>query len=150
MSKYMLSEETKKITVGDDTVTLHRIISTSNFADVNIGDKGGWVESERNLSQDGISWIYDDSSVFSEAVVSGNATVQIDSIVSDNAIIKEEAAVSMGSKVSGSVVVTGNSLITGYAIVSGGLSIKNSIIMGPREVGGIDGSIVGVTMRRVF
>ena len=150
MSKYMLSEETKKITLGDDTVTLRRIISTSNFADVNIGDKGGWVESECNLSQDGISWIYDDSSVFSESVVSGDASVQLSSTVSGSAVIKENSVVSMGSKVSDSVVITGNSLITDYAIVSGTILIKDSVIMGPKEVSGMGSSLENITMHRVF
>lgn len=149
MSKYMLSEETKKIIVDGDKKTLHRIISTNNFVDVTIGDKGGWVESERNLSQEGDAWIYDDSAVFSAAAVSGDAVVMLDSIVSGHAIITDRTIISRGSKVSGSVSISGDSLITDYAVITGSLDIKDSLLMGPRKMGG-SGYIKDVTMRTVL
>lgn len=149
MGKYMLSEDTKKIIVGDDKITLHRIIATSNFADVTIGDKGGWVASERNLSQAGLSWIYDDSTVFSDAVVSGDAVVQLDSVISGQASITDRTIISRNSKVSGSVAISGDSYLTDDAVVTGSLVIKNSLIMGPREISG-SGYIKDITMRLVL
>lgn len=146
MKKYMLSEETKKIVSGDKRTTLHRIIATSKFADVNIGDKGGWVESERNLSQDGLSWIYDESAVFADAVVQGDAMVLLNAMISDHAIIKDSAIISFGSKVSGSVVISGDSHLTDYAIVTGNLVIEDSHIMGNRVIDGT-GNIKGVSMQ---
>ena len=149
MSKYMLSEDTKKIIVDGDNLTLHRVIATRNFSDVTIGDRGGWVESERNLSQEGDAWIYDDSAVFSDAVVSGDAVVMLDSIVSGQASIAERAIISMGSNVSGSVSISGDSLITDYAIITGSLDIKDSLLIGTRKMSG-SGYIKDVTMRTVL
>ena len=146
MKKYMLSEEMKKVVTGDKKITLHRIIATRKFANVNIGDKGGWVESERNLSHDGLSWIYDDSAVFSDAVVSENAVVQLNSTVSGQANIAGNTIVSLGSNVSGSVVISGDSYLTDYAIVTGNLVIDDSVITGSKEIGGA-GNIKGVVMR---
>lgn len=45
--KYRLTNETIK--VGE--VILHRIECVEAFADVKVGDKGGWIEKESNLSQ---------------------------------------------------------------------------------------------------
>lgn len=63
--KYKLTEETKEF-LGHK---LHRIVCVTAFASVSVGDIGGWVESEKNLSQYGDAWVYGD------AKVSGNAEV---------------------------------------------------------------------------
>ena len=42
--KYELTDETVKI----NSVILHRIMALTDFGEVNAGDLGGWVESERN------------------------------------------------------------------------------------------------------
>ena len=57
--KYKLTSETKEWC----GITLHRIEYLKDFADVEKGKKGGWVEKEENLSQEG------------NARVSGNAWV---------------------------------------------------------------------------
>lgn len=49
MKKYKLTDETT-IALG---VTLYRIVALIDFADVKKGDKGGFVKSEENLSQNG-------------------------------------------------------------------------------------------------
>ena len=67
--KYKLTEETLKVY----DKTLYRIEAVKEFADVKKGDKGGWVESENNLSQDGNCWIYDNAKVLGEAKVCCNA-----------------------------------------------------------------------------
>lgn len=51
--KYKLTDETKVV----DNITLHRIECVTAFGDVKAGDKGGWIESEDNLSQDGDAWV---------------------------------------------------------------------------------------------
>ena len=61
--KYVLTEET--ITI--DGVVLHRIKSISNFSNVKIGDLGGFIESEKNLSVSDSAW------VSGSAQVSGSA-----------------------------------------------------------------------------
>ena len=69
--KYELTEETIIV----DGHTLHRIRALKDFADVEAGDLGGFIESERNLSHEGNCWIYDDAKVYSEARVYDNAKV---------------------------------------------------------------------------
>lgn len=51
--KYKLTEETMCF----DGVTLHRIQALKDFGNVDAGELGGWVESEKNLSQSGDCWI---------------------------------------------------------------------------------------------
>ena len=63
--KYKLTEETIEF-LGR---TLHRIealrdFTTSDGAIVHKGEKGGWVESENNLSHDGNAWVYGDAQVY--------------------------------------------------------------------------------------
>lgn len=69
--KYKLLDET---TIHNGRI-LHRIQSLSDFNDVKIGDKGGWIENESNLSQYDNAWVYDDARVYGNAEVSGNAKV---------------------------------------------------------------------------
>lgn len=45
--KYKLTEETM---TTDSGVELHRIECVTAFSDVKVGDKGGWIEKEENLS----------------------------------------------------------------------------------------------------
>lgn len=54
MKKYELTDETLKIGM----TTLHRIKALVAFADVEIGDTGGWVEKESNLDHDGNARVY--------------------------------------------------------------------------------------------
>ena len=64
MKKYELTEE--KITLNENQ-TLYRIKALKDFGDVKAGDLGGFVESEKNLSQDGNCWISDDVKVYEDA-----------------------------------------------------------------------------------
>lgn len=49
MEKYEITSETKVIA----GVVLHRIKALKSFGNIKIGDLGGWIESEINLSQCG-------------------------------------------------------------------------------------------------
>lgn len=74
--KYRLTEETIEF-LGR---TLHRIealrdFTTSDGAIVRAEEKGGWIESENNLSHDGNAWVCGDARVFGNARVCGNARV---------------------------------------------------------------------------
>ena len=71
MKKYRLTEETTK--VGNRT--LYRIQALRDFGNVTKGDIGGYIESEKNLSQDGNAWVSGDARVYGNACVYGNARV---------------------------------------------------------------------------
>ena len=96
----------------DDTITffgvqLFRIKALISFKGVKKGDVGGYVESEKNLSQHGNAWVSGDAKVYGDAKVSGNAEV------SGNAWVSGDA------KVSGNAEVSGNAWVYGDAKVSG-------------------------------
>ena len=84
MKKYRLTEETTK--VGNRT--LYRIQALRDFGNVKEGDIGGYIESEKNLSQDGNAWVSGDARVYGDACVYGNARVSGDARVYGNADIK--------------------------------------------------------------
>ena len=79
--------------------TLYRIEALKDFSDVKKGDKGGFVESEDNLSQDGDCWVYDTAKVYGNAMVYGNASIYGDARVYGNAVIHGRAVIGGDAKV---------------------------------------------------
>lgn len=79
---------------------------------VKVGDIGGWIEGEWNLSQQGTCWIASDVTVYEQAVV------------------QEDAYANEGSRILGASVVTGNAHVEGSRIlnslVSGSAKVLNS------------------------
>lgn len=98
--------------------TLSRIRALTEFKTskgdiVKVGDLGGYVESEENLSQNGNAWIYDD------AFVIGNARVYDDAEVHGNALVCGNAGVFDDAEVCGRACVYGNAEVYGSARVYG-------------------------------
>lgn len=120
---------------------LWRIIACSDFNGVKTGDLGGLIQSEKNLSQDGYSWVYDDAKVYGNASVRGFAQVRGKSEVYENAIIDGDAVLTIRAKVYGNAVVndeskvTDNAKVHGFARVSGGSIAGNAEIDGYAEIG---------------
>ena len=79
--KYEFTDETKNY----DGHLLHRIRRLSD------GKFGGWIESEKNLSQEGNCWVDGEAIVFEDAKVSGNAQVYGKAEVSYDAKVKDIA-----------------------------------------------------------
>ena len=46
---------------------LYRIQSLRSFSNVKEGELGGYIESEDNLSHDGMCWVYAEAKVFSNS-----------------------------------------------------------------------------------
>lgn len=63
MKKYELTDETIEV-YG---TALHRIKALKDFGNVKTGELGGYVESERNLSQEGNCWVYGNAEVCGKA-----------------------------------------------------------------------------------
>ena len=67
--------------IEQEDTHLYRIKALKDFGNVKAGDLGGYVESKKNLSQEGDAWVsgnarvYDNARVFGNAWVSGNARV---------------------------------------------------------------------------
>ena len=75
MKKYEFTGETKEIRLLFRTATLHRIRATVAFGIVEVGDLGGWIEKEENLSHEGKAWVCGDAEVCGDAKVCGDAEV---------------------------------------------------------------------------
>ncbi len=106
--------------------TLYRIVALKKICGgcpVTKGDKGGWVESESNLSQEGTCWIHHECKVFDGAVVKESARIFDNVSVSDKAIICGNAFASGGvsgrAKIFGDATISENSRISDDAIVFG-------------------------------
>lgn len=111
------------IKVGEKT--LYRIEATKDIEKfgVKVGDLGGYIEKEENLSGD--AWVSGDAKVYGNAFVSGdaevcgNAQVYGNVWVSGNAAVCENACVYGNSQVYGNACVYGNAQVYGNAWVSG-------------------------------
>lgn len=79
--KYKLTDETMTTYNG---VVLHRIECVESFENVKVGDKGGWLQKEENLSQNGNCWVYENAHVYENALVYGNARVCGNAVINNN------------------------------------------------------------------
>jgi UDP-3-O-[3-hydroxymyristoyl] glucosamine N-acyltransferase len=91
-------EMTADSMVNDDGVDLYRIRALKSFTplagnalEVKAGDLGGYIESERNLSQTGSAWVADNAQVFDCARVVGDALVKDRACVSGHSLVKDKA-----------------------------------------------------------
>ena len=99
MKKFEFTGETKTISLLFRTATLHRIRAVAEFGLVKIGDLGGWIEKEENLSHEGKAWVWGNAKVCGDAEVCGNAKVCGDAEVWGNAEVCGDAEVFSASHV---------------------------------------------------
>lgn len=85
MKKYEFTGETKEIVLPYRKVVLHRVRAITDFGTVKVGDLGGWIEKEENLSHEGNAWVRGDAKVYGNAKVCDNAEVYGNAWVCDNA-----------------------------------------------------------------
>lgn len=112
--KYKLTDETREH-LG---VTAHRIQALESFGDVKAGDLGGWVESTKNLAQQGTCWLYDDAVALSAALVTGSATAHDQIVIGDSAMVF------------GAVHLRGGMMIFGNARLFGEFDYVDGVFMG--------------------
>ena len=115
--KYKLTDEF--ITIDDKK--LYRIESLKDFSDVKNGERGGFVESEDNLSQCDNCWIYGDAKVYNDAYISENA------IVCGNAQVYGEAKVFGNSQVYDNAHVFVNAKVYGNAYICGDAKVFENV-----------------------
>ena len=87
--KYKLTDECMQY----EGHKLYRIQSLRSFSNVKEGELGGYIESEDNLSHDGMCWVYDEAKVFGNAKVYNNACVYFYAEVFGNAKVCGDAKV---------------------------------------------------------
>ena len=111
--KYKLGEK-------HTSLNLYRIVALKNFADVEKGDIGGWVEGEHNLSQESDCWVYNEAKVFNKARVSDHAVIKDNAVIKDYAVIRDRA------------VVFGSSVIKDYAVIRDRAVVKDDAVVRDR------------------
>ena len=121
MKKYEFTGETKEIRLLFRTATLHRIRATVAFGIVEVGDLGGWIEKEENLSHEGKAWVWGNAEVCGDAEVWGNAEVCGDAEVWGNAKVWGNAEVWGNAKVCGDAEVFSAS----HVLVIGAIGSRN-------------------------
>ena len=107
--KYKLTKKTKTLPNGTVLYQIQALIDIPNVCKK--GDLGGWIESEKNLSQENMCWVSD------SAQVSGNAQVYDNARVYCDARVYEYAQISGYAQVYGYAHVSGNAYVYNYAHV---------------------------------
>ena len=115
MKHFKLTNETIVNFLG---VMLYRVELTIDCRWGKAGDKGGFVEKEKNISGD--AWVSGDAQVYGNALVSGDAWVSGDAQVYGNALVYGDALVY------GNAQVYGNALVYGDAWKKSPLQIQGS------------------------
>lgn len=137
MKKYEMTNEC----IEFEGKTLYRIKALKDFGNVCAGDLGGFIETEKNLSQNGNCWITGNAKVFEDASVREDAVVYEDATVYGHAEIYSKAAVYWHASVFGYAdvrqfaMVGGNAKVYDHAEI-GGLAIirDNSRVGGNAKV----------------
>ena len=137
--KYELIDEQHSI--GSWERRSYRIRALKKFGNVKVGDLGGYVESEKNLSQDGDCWIYSNAAcvenarVFENAKlfgglvdgsskVYGNAKVYMNGQVNQNGRVYGNAKIGVGGRVAGNAQVYDEARVYGNAWVAGNAKVS--------------------------
>ena len=132
-AKFKLTEET----INVNGKTLYRIEALKDFANIKKGDKGGFVENEKNLSQSGDCWVYENAKVCGNAEVYDDAKVYGNAWVFDNAKVYEDAEVFGIAEVCGDAVVYCDAEVFGNAQVYGNARVfDNAEVFGNAQVYG--------------
>ena len=134
-------ELTDKFIINAFGIKLLQIKCTRKIKHADVGDLGGYIEKEDNLSGD--AWVYGDAWVCGDAKVYGNAQVYGDAQVSGDAQVCGDAWVYGDAKVYGNAQVSGDAKVSGDAWVYGDAKVYgNAQVYGDAQVSG-DAQVCG-------
>lgn len=122
--KYKLTDET--INIGGRT--LYRIEALRDFSDLRKGDKGGFVESERNLYQIGNCWIYDDACVYDGGCVCSDSRIYGRVRVCGNSLVTDKSLVTDNAVINCNAIIYGNARIRCNAYISDAHVLDNVVV----------------------
>ena len=129
--KYILLDETKVF----EGRTLHRIEALKDFRRVSKGEKGGWIEKEDNLSQEGDCWVGGEAKVYDDAIVCDDARLNGNAQAYGRAEVRANARVNGDAKVFGRAKVFAHARVRGDARVYGCTEVcGNALVNGNAEV----------------
>ena len=115
--------------ISSDMEGLYRVKALRDFNDVKKGDIGGYVESEKNLSQLGDCWIYDNAIVSDNAQVCNNAIVCGNARIRGNAIVRDNARVLVNARVFGNAIIRDNAVVRGDARIRGHAVVQHDAVV---------------------
>lgn len=125
----------KDLSYTFDGHKLYRVEALKDFGDVKKGSIGGFIENEKNLSQEGNCWVYLDAKVYDNAKVFGNAVIDGFAQVCDNAMVYGNAQVNRYSKIKNNARVFENARIEGNSIVKDNAQVyANSLLLENAQV----------------
>lgn len=129
-------------------IKLYRIQALKTFTKsggynpiIHVGELGGYVETEDNLSQEGNCWIFgdakvkdggkvlDDAIVYDKCLVSKNSIIRGGSVVGGHCFVTNQSVI-IDSKLEGNVIVNGHSTIHSGAYLYGEIGVDQSDIGG--------------------
>lgn len=123
--KYELTKETMCF----DGVTLHRIRAIKDFGFIEAGELGGWVESEKNLSQKGNCWIAKEAKAYGGAKIGDNAVLTHKAIACGNSTICNDTLVSNESVIRGFTYLYGNVEVSGKSVIDGYTKLHGHVMI---------------------
>lgn len=100
-----------EITPGTTLKRIRAVIAIAAHG-VAVGDLGGYLESEANLSHEGDAWVGDDAWAFSDGRISGNALISGHAMVGGRARVSGRARISDDAQVGGCAAVSGHESVT--------------------------------------
>nr|DAY45540.1 MAG TPA: Putative transferase, nesg, ydcK, Structural Genomics.38A [Caudoviricetes sp.] len=116
MQKYKIIESTA---IEYEGHKLYRIEALRDFGNIKKGERGGYVETENNLSHEGNCWIYNDAKVYGRARVFEDALIWRNSEVFNHAEVYGKAQIWGNAEVHGYSKVYDNAEVTDRAQVFG-------------------------------
>ena len=125
MKKFEFTGETKTTING---IVLHRIkalvrIDLGYNTIIEVGDLGGWLEKEDNLSYLGSAWVSGDAEVF------GNARVFGDALISGYSMVFGNARVFGNTRVYNHAWVFGDAEVSDYAWIYGNAQVFDDAVV---------------------
>lgn len=108
---------------------LYRIVALRSFGCVKKSEKGGYIESESNLSQGCACWVFDSAKIYDDAEVWGDARVY------GHAQVCGHAQVSGNAEVYGHAQVYGDARVYDHTKVHGCAQVRNDdVVCGNEEL----------------
>ena len=123
MKKYELTSNFKMCS-GKKIFQIRALVNLENG--VKVGELGGWIEKEGNLSHNGNAWVSDNAWVTGNACVTDNAQVRDNAWVTGNAQVRDNAWVTGNAQVRDNAWVTGDAWVTDKAWVTGDAQVTGN------------------------
>lgn len=143
--KYKLDR--KDFVTAKDGTKLYRVVAVRNFGDVEKGQKGGYIQHERNLSQEGDCWVAGMAQIYGQAAVTKNALAcdfveaYGQALITDDAEARGHADLSGRcrlldrsgadghTRIFGAAELCDNGRAGGYSVISGRSQITDDVMI---------------------